>query len=742
MRRISLFLLLVSFCCACNRKTESKEFKAKPDSLIQAEIEAFIQNYQWQNINMRDHPLIASTNEEMDRIKAAWEGNDAKHGILATRFARADKAMSDTLYFPPEGGQHNQWYQCANCQIALETIDAHHHKCPECKKIYSGFPFDNVLYSRRHGTNFSVAEDAAWAWAVTGERRYAEFSARILSGYADRYLKYQMVHADAGDKNIDVAAHKNGKYRTAGHIAEQTLNESMLMIPLVTAYDLIYNSGALDESGKRNIEENLIRAMADCINIYKSGKSNWQTWHNSALLYAGIVLGDNEMVRQAYLDEENGFMTQMNISVLPEGMWYENSWGYHYYTLSALTIMAEGSRRLGIDIYSHEKMHKMYLIAFGYLMSDGSLPRFGDAVDDSPVNPSVNEEAYAFYRDERLLSTLPTGPTWDMISLGRDPNLKAEPPKSGSNLIQGSGHAILATNGPGKLTAALTYGPYGGFHGHFDKLSFVFFGYGQELGVDPGRAASQAYRLPIHREWYKATTGHNAVLVDGKSQKEAGGELIAYSANESYAAIAADAGPAFDSIAHKRFILLGPSYLLVVDQLNSSDGKEHTFDWLYHNKGNSVSCDLTSAEAIPGELPSGYSYLKDVKAFKVDGSKPEVILFSNDQVSTHVTMLSDPADIVFTATGPLSSIVDRAPVMIVRRKGNSVNFISIIEPVPSGQIADIRSVELIAGNPLSVQISGTEGVDIVNFEKGNPGKFSVSHKTASGETLVLKSENK
>jgi len=743
MRSISLLLLLlVSFWYACNRNAESEEFIAKPDSLIQKEIVTFIQDYPWLDTDTRDHPLIASTREEMNRLRAAWAGNDSRHDILSSRFGRADKAMSDTLYFPPEGGQHNQWYQCADCQIALETIDAHHHKCPECEKIYSGFPYDNVLYSRWHSRNFSVAEDAAWAWAVTGEGKYAEFSARILSGYADRYLKYQMVHADAGDKNIDVAAQKNGKYRTAGHIAEQTLNESMLMIPLVTAYDLIRNSGVLDESGKRNIEENLIRAMADCINIYKSGKSNWQTWHNSALLYAGIVLRDKEMVTQAYLDEENGFITQMNISVLPEGMWYENSWGYHYYTLSALTIMAEGSRRLGIDIYSHEKMHKMYLIAFNYLMSDGSLPRFGDAVDDSPVNPSVNEEAYAVYQDERLLSTLPTEPTWDMISLGRDPDLKAEAPKSESNLIPGSGHAILATNGPGKLTAALTYGPYGGFHGHFDKLSFVFFGYGQELGVDPGRAASQAYRLPIHREWYKATTGHNAVLVDGKSQKEAGGELIAYSANESYAAIAADAGPAFDSIVHKRFILLGPSYLLVVDQLNSSDGKEHTFDWLYHNKGNSVSCDLTSAEAIPGELPSGYSYLKDVKAFKVDGSKPAGILFSNDQVSTHVTMLSDPADIVFTATGPLSSIVDRAPVMIVRRKGKSVNFISIIEPVPAGQIAGIRSVDLIAGNPLSGQISGTEGVDIVNFENGNPGKFSVSHKTASGETLVLKSEDK
>lgn len=742
MRRIWLLLLIVSFCYACSRNNESKEFIAKPDSLIQKEIESFIQNHPWQDADTRDQPLIASTKKEMERLSAAWNGNDSRHDILAIRFGRADKAMSDTLYFPPEGGQHNQWYQCADCQIALETIDAHHHKCPECEKIYSGFPYDNVLYSRRHSRNFSVAEDAAWAWAVTGDRKYAEFSARILSGYAERYLKYPMVHADAGDTKIEVAAQKNGKYRTAGHIAEQTLNESMLMIPLVTAYDLIRNSGVLDESGKRNIEENLIRAMADCINGYKSGKSNWQTWHNSALLYAGIVLGDKEMVTQAYLDKENGFMTQMNISVLPEGMWYENSWGYHYYTLSALTIMAEGSRRLGIDIYRHEKMHKMYLIAFDYLMSDGSLPRFGDAVDDSPVNPSVNEEAYAVYQDERLLSTLPSEPTWDMISLGRDPNLIAEPPKSVSNLIPGSGHAILATNGPGKLTAAITYGPYGGFHGHFDKLSFVFFGYGKELGVDPGRAASQAYRLPIHSEWYKATTGHNAVLVDGKSQNEAEGELLAYSANESYAAIAADAGPAFDSISHKRFILLTPSYLLVIDQMKSSDGREHSFDWLYHNRGNSASCELMNAVASPGEFPAGYSYLKDVRAFKGKFDIPVGVVFNQEQVSTRVNVLSDPDDIVFTATGPLSSIVDRAPVMIVRRKGNSVNFISIIEPVPAGKVPELRSFELATVNPLSVKISRTGGVDIVSFENEYPGKFSVTHKTASGETLVLKSENR
>ena len=740
MKKIAGLLLPVILIIACSTIIEGEEFIPRSSSQIKAELETFIENYKWKNNGTAGEPLIAVTPGELSRLRSAWKGRGAEHDLLASRFARADNALAEPVNFPPEGGQHNQWYQCADCQIVLSTVDAHHHKCPECAKIYSGFPYDNVLYSRQHSRNCSLAEDAAWAWAVTGDKKYAEFTASVLLGYAERYLKYPMVHAQVNDKSIDVASEKNGKYSSAGHIAEQTLNEAGLMIPLVTAYDLIFDSGVLSSDDRKKIEDDLIRAMADCINVHKTGKSNWQTWHNAALLYAGVVLGDKEMVKQSFLDKENGFITQMQISVMPEGMWYENSWAYHYYTLSALTIMAEGARRLGIDIYSHEMMHKMYLLAFDYLMADGSLPRFGDAVNDSPNN-SVNEKAYAVYKDKRLLATLPVEPTWDMIISGRKSVKKAEPLQPVSNLIPGTGHGILATDGPGRLTAALTFGPYGGFHGHFDKLSFVFFGYGEELGVDPGRAASQAYRLPIHSEWYKATTGHNAVLVDGQSQKEAEGVLISYKAADSYAAIAASAGPAFDNVTHNRFLLLGPTYLLVVDKLKATDGKEHIYDWLYHNKGRSADCDMTASEAGLGVLPPGYSYLKDVKAFRVEGAKPVSIRFINDKVVTHLTMLSNPSDIVFTASGPFSSVVDRAPMMIARRTGSSVDFISVLEPVPAGQLPDIRSIEVIPGNSLSVKIYRNESEDIVSFDDEEPGGFMVTNKTASGETTVLRSES-
>lgn len=739
MRQIFFILLLAILCKGCQAPATS-EFTPKSPAQVQSEIEFFINSHKWQKDEKNKHPVIAVTPLEIKRLKAAWSGKAAGKEVLAKRFSRVDRALEEPLFFPPEGGQHNQWYQCSDCQIGLKTVDDHHHMCPQCQKVYSGFPYDNVIYSRIHSHNINLAEDAAWAWAITGESKYAEFAASVLLGYAERYLRYPMVHASVSDKNIDVAAEKNGRYKSAGHIKEQTLDEANLMVPVVTAYDLIRSSDVLDQDERMNIEENLIRAMADCINVYKSGKSNWQTWHNTALMYAGLVLADRQMVEQALLDKDNGFMTQMKISVMPEGMWYENSWGYHYYTLSALTHMAEAGRRSGIDIYGHEMLHKMYLIAFDYLMSDGSLPRFGDSVNDTPDNPSVNEMAYMAYRDYRLLSTLPSEPTWDMIMSGRKADQTASKPKTASRLIPGAGHAILATEGPGNLTAALTFGPYGGFHGHFDKLSFVFFGYGSELGVDPGRAASQAYRLPIHSEWYKATTGHNAILADGESQKEAEGRLLSFAASPLYAAVAADAGPAFEKVTHRRLLLLAPAYMLVVDELNSMDGKEHTFDWLYHNKGIRTSCSLTPGAGKMGNAPAGYAYLKDIEAFKVGKEKFAEIRFKDDQINTRLVMAARNGDKVFTATGPLASVVDRAPMVIVRRKGDRVFFAAAIEPVPADKDPDIRSIEFVQGDTLEIVVERASGTDRIRLRGESPGDFKVfSRSGSSAEQIVLDS---
>ena len=133
------------------------------------------------------HPYLACTSEELARLRRAWRSDGAEHDVVAACVKDAARCVEEPVTFPPRGGQHNQWYQCDKCEIALKTIDPTHHQCPKCKKVYSGHPYDDVIFSRLHSSNLRNMETAAWAWAVSGEKRFARHAATVLLGYAQRY---------------------------------------------------------------------------------------------------------------------------------------------------------------------------------------------------------------------------------------------------------------------------------------------------------------------------------------------------------------------------------------------------------------------------------------------------------------------------------------------------------------------------------------------------------------------------
>jgi hypothetical protein len=623
-------------------------------------------------------PRVACTLDELSRLRAAYAGTGPAHDLVAARVEAAENALKQPVEFPPRGGQHNQWYQCDNCQMGLVTVDDTHHKCPKCGTVYSGPPYDDVIFSRKHYRNWSNARTAAWAYAITEDERFAQYTADVLLGYADRYLEYPYHDAHLGTGGTG-----------GGHILEQTLSEaSMCAVQIAPAYDLVYESSVLSASDHAKIRDGLIVPMLESIDRNKRGVSNWQTWHNAAFITAGAVIGDASWVRKAIEQEKNGFMFQMETSVSDEGMWYENSWGYHFYTLRAMTIIAETADRLGFDLWSHPKLKPMYTLPVSYVMADGSLPRFGDDVNTTLARQAgLFETAYLAYEDPVFLSYLPDGPTWQSIMSGRETERRGEsgeksaPEFPGSAVFETAGHAILRTKGEAGLTAALTFSPFGGFHGHFDKLSFVFFGYGKELGVDPGRAKSQAYRLPIHNEWYRATISHNTVLVDGKAQEPGSGVLKHFAANDEYAGVIVSTTEAYPGVTHRRWLCMTPTCLVVYDELESPD-RDRRFDWIYHNRGSSVRCDAAiEAVDLSGE-EGGLRYLANVRKGEFEGFLHAV--FDGDGVSTHLQLVPGPAE-VMVGDGPGESVADRVPFVMATQKGRSVHFIAVIEPVGSGE---------------------------------------------------------
>jgi hypothetical protein len=629
------------------------------------------------------HPMIACTTEELARLKAAYNSKGREHEVVARVVGAVKDQLGRPVVFPPRGGQHNQWYQCDKCQISLKTVDASHHECPRCKTIYSGAPYDDVLFARVHNRNLRAMSDAAWAYAITGEERYAVVAAHVLLGYAARYMKYP--YHDSGAKTGKQAG------KSGGHLFEQTLNEaSVLAEEIAPAYDLIHGSKALSAEDHRLIREGLVRPMLENMAKHKTGKSNWQTWHNAAMLWGGAVLGDASWVKTAINDPANGFLFQMRACVSDEGMWYENSWGYHFYTLSAMVKIVEGARRLGIDLWRNPALKKMFTLPIEYAMPDGSLPRFGDDVRTTVSQASrMLEFAYHAYRDPAMLPFLSRQPSWESVMFARAVSALPQPGPQASKLFPSAGHAVLRSDGEKGLAAAFTFGPYGGFHGHFDKLSFVLFGYGRELGVDPGRAKSQAYRLPIHTHWYKATIGHNAVLVDGQSQKPATGKLESFAASGPYAAVVAQCDGAYPGVHQRRLLCVTPGYLLVFDDLVAETPRR--FDWLYHNRGHEPQCDTVGSQEHSSEPTPGWEYVQNVRYGKSDGTVR--VRFPDRGVTTHLLMAPETGTEVRTGDGVGDSLLDRVGLVDVRRGGKRAQFAAVLEPVTNWphKVVSIRS---------------------------------------------------
>ena len=555
-----------------------------------------------------------------------------------------------------------------------------------------------MLFGQVHGRNLRAMENGAWAYALTGDEKYAALAREVLIGYAERYLQYPYHDSRLGTN-----------LKSGGHINEQTLGEAAMMArQIAPAYDLVYNSPSISAADHQKIRDGLFTPMLENIVKHPNGKSNWQSYHNAGMLAGGIMLHDKAWIDRAINDPENGFLRQMEISIGSDGMWYENSWGYHFYTLSALVSTAESARRIGIDLWGDERFRKMFTLPAYYTMPNGRLPRFGDDVNASARGRTEElEAAWHAFADPSLQPLLPERANFASVLYGRKVGGEAAMPELKSTVFPGAGHAILRGPAPAGLTSVLCFGPYGGGHGHFDKNHFVFFAHGKELGFDSGRARSQAYRLPIHSHWYKATLSHNTVLVDKASQQPATGELLAFEPDGRFAIAATANNESTTGVEHVRTLAQGPRYLLVVDQLKADTPRR--FDWVYHNLGDSIATDATVAA---GEMKD-YAGMEFVQNQKLGTSaKPVTVTIEGKEVTTRILMDGQDGTGVLIGDGPGPSVMERVPMAMFTREGTTAGFAAAIDPVKAGEKPYVKSVSVArSGAQFEITVETDEGLD-------------------------------
>jgi hypothetical protein len=238
------------------------------------------------------------------------------------------------------------------------------------------------------------------------------------------------------------------------------------------------------------------------------------------------------------------------------------------------------------------------------------------------------------------------------------------------------------------MSALLTFAPFGGFHDHFDRLSFVWHAFGRERGVDPGRARSQAYRLPIHGGWYRATLAHNTVVVDGRSQQENGGELLGFVEGEDFVAVAARTVAAWPGVVHARALCMTDDYLLVLDRLTGD--RDHRFDWIYHDRGPGLSCAVATGAVAGAAGLRGEEFVAWIAEGRTEDGVE--VGFGRDEGGAVLRVAAGGATTVRLGTGPLQSVDDRAPFVALERRGMAVTFAGVLQAAAPGRAADVTEV--------------------------------------------------
>jgi hypothetical protein len=617
-----------------------------------------------------DYPLITCTDAELIRLRQAMVHETDEGKVVLKKIQEAQKKLPENAEYPPRGGRHNQWYQCDKCQVALVTVDKHHHKCPICNKIYSGEPYDDVLFNSIHNANFARMLNSAWSYALTAKETFAADAVSILTNYAALFLSYP--------KRGNTKWNLPYTMLTGARLSDQTLDEAYLFATKIApAFDLVYNSSSFTEENKLLVKEKLLAPMLENIKKNWANPGNWQSWHNAALFMGGILLKRQDFVEHSLYHPSNGFFAQMEKCVTGDGMWFENSWGYHFYALQALSLQAEAARRIGIDLWKNEQLKKMFLMPLLMIMPDGTLPRFGDDVATSPFSSGdLYEAAFNYYKDERMKMVLPKKTSFNSVMFGRKTRTASdqEATKLPSIAFTNSGYVLLRTYGTKELALAATFSPFGGYHSHFDKMSFVFFGFNKELGVDCGRAVSQAYRLPIHKNWYRATISHNTVVVDGISQNAAAGKMEFFYATNNLAIAVLTCNKHYKDVEQKRLFVLSDKYLLVADKLESA--KERCFDWLYHNRGTNVLMETPLTGTFTKPSDTGWEYINSITSGIASGK----VQADFQNANCVVKVIIPGGGNVLSGNGPGSSIKDRIPLLAVRRYGKGTFFVALFEP--------------------------------------------------------------
>jgi hypothetical protein len=574
----------------------------------------------------------------------------------------------------------------------------------------------------------NAAQQLAELYYLTGEEKYARRSALIIDRFAQVYPGYCARYDHPFRAKVVFNGDQTFPYPVSPYLSAKWAYWAYGDIPynMVFAYDLIRDSGVVDEAARDRIEDDLFHSSVKFVRSYPITLSNMDPTILRGLISVGRVLKE-----PGYVHESVDWISDLiHKQLFVDGMWREGAVSYHNQTINGL----EGVMEL-LDGYSDPE-------GYGH-------PDSGERLDDL----SLADEFPLFLRARKIQDLLkyPNGRTVSLHDTwawqGRDP-LEASMPL----LLYGVGHAVLGRGvGEHQLQAHLHFsGAYG--HAHADLLSISLFAHGQERLSDIG------YTWTHQRQWASSTLSHSTVMINGEEQTRghlqdpSDGNLTLYVAeDEDFQVVEADGIRAYPGVAkdyRRMLIAVGvteeDAYLIDVFRVKGGERHEYILVGDANHDGKvetSLNCRgfesllpagvkvvLPSGETVPGHAEGHnfhYAYVEDMttapapETWQVDltsEGEPEAVVRIHGLSNLDGDLIFGQSPSVRRAEESEGRLKDyKMATLIHRREGEDLNstFVSVLEPFAGNPI--IQSVERLASEKGDVilKVTRTDGVDYI-----------------------------
>lgn len=589
------------------------------------------------------------------------------------------------------------------------------HRCPRCGKTFTGERHD------RHWARFQhlwLAERAAHlaAAAAFGDLvGAAERAVDILRAYTRSYWGFANRDNVLGPSRLFFS----------------TYLESIWIGNFLAAAALLRASGKLEKTAAQAVS-GVAEEAANLIGDFDEGFSNRQTWNNAALTAIAVWFEDEDLARRA-IEGPTGLLEHLLRGFGRDGMWYEGE-NYHLFALRGLLIGAAWARQAGVDLFAEPALAtrvRAALLAparsalpdltfparkdsrFGVSLTQPSYLELweiglaglgGDRANPRPGElagwlqalygaPPITPDAFESYLHDAPVQPVPRSPSrvtlswWALLFMA--PELPADPPRWSptSVLLESQGLAVLRAGGRGDRYVSLECGPYGGGHGHPDRLHLTLHADGVHWLGDPGTG------LYVSRDlfWYRSTLAHNAPRLDGTSQPRGDATCEAFDTAGEWAWVRGRYGEV------TRTVVSGPTY--VVDVVELEARTERVIELAWHVQGTTDGGHRTWS---PGELRD--EFVSRVERSSADGAGPVVLELADGAHRLKVLLWFDGELLRAEAPGRPGS-GRRETFYLARARGRAARFVTVLEPV--GETSTVRGVRVQGG---VVEVETVDGV--------------------------------